>query len=159
MKTNQWRFDKENARNVRLVKDCSYDFTLHLDVGQLSKDASDFLRSLGKLYDAERATEEARQLHEGIVDLTSTEGIYQSDEEVSSKRRSSDRIKKDKEMKAQLEEVHKFTDEEEGEKRVIRKRVKRVKKSPAATFNDSGEESSIETMKQMILLLSAKIIW
>ena len=62
-------------------------------------------------------------------------------------------------MKAQLEEVHKFTDEEEGEKRVIRKRVKRVKKSPAATFNDSGEESSIETMKQMILLLSAKIIW
>ena len=48
LKTNQWNFDKDNARNVRLVKDCRYDFTVQLNVDQISKDASDFLRSIDK---------------------------------------------------------------------------------------------------------------
>ena len=110
---------------------------MQLNVDQISKDASDFLRSIDKLYDAERATEEARQLHEGIIDLAVVEGTYPSDGEASSKRRSSERIKKDKEMKVHIEE-------EEGEKRVIRKRAKRVKQKQTVAIDDSDIESSID---------------
>lgn len=143
LKTNQWTFDRDNARNVRLIKDCNYDFTVRLDAAKVSKDASDFLRMKGKLYNQERATDAARRLHEGVADLTPSHETPSSDVETPLKRRSSERIKKENEIKTQFGEVNKLASDG-GVQKKTKKRATRGKKSWKAAIDDIAEESSIE---------------
>ena len=151
METDQWFFEKNNAKCVRLLKNSHYNFSKQIDVIDICKEAEAFLTEKTLLYDPDRAAKKLSATL-NLDDIRDTPTAPNS--AAPTKRRSSERIRKEEADKVtrlqrkQLEELLEDDEEtwETKEDQEVapnkRSRKPRKKTTPKSTRKSKADDSS-----------------